>query len=79
MSIRFQIAAMVFMMTNAVAFGVGLLPVLLIPSLAQNAFTTVPAVVIASVVVSAPLAWMIAPRLRARFWKQHEQQARAGR
>lgn len=75
MSVRFQIAAMVFMMTNAVAFGLGLLPVLLIPSLAQNAFTAVPAVVMASVIVSAPLAWVIAPRLRARFWKEREQHA----
>jgi hypothetical protein len=70
MSIRFQIASMLFLMTNAVAFGVGIVPVLLIPALAQNAFTLIPAVVIASFVVSAPLAWMIAPRLQARYASQ---------
>lgn len=75
MSIRLQIAAMVFLMTNAVAFGAGIIPVLLIPALAQNAFTLIPAVVIASFVVSAPLAWMIAPRLQARYWKKREMQA----
>jgi hypothetical protein len=71
MSIRFQIAALVFMMVNAVAFGVGIVPALLIPSLANNAFETIPAVVIASFVISAPLSWFIAPRLRARYWRTH--------
>ena len=74
MATRFQIASMVFMMTNAVAFGIVIVPVLLIPALAQNAFTLIPAVVIASFVVSAPLAWLIAPRLQARYWKQREMQ-----
>ena len=71
MSTRFQIAAMVFMMVNAVAFGVGIVPVLLIPSLANHAFETIPAVVIASFLVSAPLSWFIAPRLQARYWRSH--------
>ena len=52
-------------------FGVGIVPVLMIPSLANNAFETIPSVVIASFVVSAPLSWFIAPRLRARYWRTH--------
>lgn len=72
MSTRLQIASLIFMVTNAVAFGVGIVPVLLIPALAENAFTLIPAVVIASFVVSAPLAWLIAPRLQARSARQHE-------
>ena len=71
MSIRFQIAALIFMMVNAVAFGVGIVSVLLIPSLANNGFETIPTVVIASFVVSAPLSWFVAPRLRARYWRTH--------
>ena len=67
MSIRFQIAALVFMMTNAVAFGIGIVPILLIPALANHAFAAIPAVVLASFLVSAPLSWFIAPRLRARY------------
>jgi len=63
---RFQIAAMIFMMVNAVAFGAGIVPVLMIPSLANNAFEMIPAVVVASFILSAPLSWFIAPRLRAR-------------
>ena len=77
MSIRFQIAALVFLMVNAVVFGVGLVSVLTVPSLARFATDLIPIVVVASFVVSAPLAWMIAPRLRARYWRQ--QRVPAGR
>jgi len=73
MSMRFQIAALVFMMVNAVAFGVGIVPVLLIPTLSSHAFETIPAIVIASFLISAPLSWFIAPRLRARYWRTHTQ------
>ena len=69
MSIRFQIAAVIFMMVNAVVFGAGIVPVLMIPPLASNAFEMIPTVVIASFIVSAPLSWIIAPRLRARYWR----------
>ena len=71
MSIRLQIVALVFMMVNAVAFGAGIVAVLLLPSLSDNAFETIPAVVIVSFLISAPLAWFIAPRLRARYWRTH--------
>jgi hypothetical protein len=67
MSTRLQIAALVFMMTAAVVFGVGVVFVLMIPTLSENAFGTIPAVVAASLVVSAPVAWFIAPTLRARY------------
>jgi hypothetical protein len=69
MSTRLQIAALVFMMTNAVAFGLGIVPVLMIPSLSNNAFEAIPAIVIASFLISAPLSWFIAPRLQARYWR----------
>ena len=65
MSTRFQIAALVFMMTNAVAFGIGIVPILMIPAFANHAFEAIPAVVLASFVISALLSWFIAPRLRA--------------
>jgi hypothetical protein len=72
MSIRFQIAALVFMMVNAVVFGIGLVLVMTLPALAGHAFDLIPAVVIASFVISAPLSWMIAPRLRARYARQQQ-------
>jgi hypothetical protein len=69
MSIRFQIAALVYMMINAVVFGVGIVSIMTFPALARQAFDLIPAVVIASFIASAPLAWWIAPRLRARYWR----------
>jgi len=69
MSIRLQIAALVFLMTSAVAFGVGIVPILMIPAFANHAFESIPAVVLASIAISAPLSWFIAPRLRARYWR----------
>ena len=71
MSTRFQIALLIFMMANAVAFGIGIVLVLMIPALMAHAFEAVPAVVAASLVVSAPAAWFIAPTLRARYQRNH--------
>jgi hypothetical protein len=71
MSTRFQIAAIIFMIINAVAFGIGIVPVLMIPALADHAFGAIPVMVIASFVISAPLSWFIAPRLQARYWRTH--------
>lgn len=68
MSVRLQIAAMVYMMAQAVLFGVGAVLVLATP-LADDAMKLMPWVVGVTALVSAPLAWWIAPRLRARFWR----------
>jgi len=72
MPTRLQIALLVFMMTSAVVFGVGIVPVLAVPVLADHAFTLIPLVVVVSVLAGAPLAWFIAPRLRARYWRERE-------
>jgi hypothetical protein len=71
MSIRLRIASLIFMMINAVVFGIGLVSVLLVPALAERAFAMIPTVVIASFLISAPLAWFIAPTLRSRFVREH--------
>jgi hypothetical protein len=65
------LAALVFMMTNAVLFGIGMVAVLTIPTLAPYQDELVPLVVVLSFVLAAPLAWIIAPRLRARYWRTH--------
>jgi hypothetical protein len=70
MSLRFQIAAMVFLMAQAVLFGVGAVLVLATP-LAAHAMALMPWVVGVSCLVSAPLSWAIAPRLRAKFWRNN--------
>ena len=65
MSVRFQISLLVFMMVQAVMFGAGAILVLGTP-LKDFAMQLMPWVIGVSAVISAPLAWMIAPRLRTR-------------
>ncbi|MFO1111990.1 MAG: hypothetical protein U1E61_22690 [Bradyrhizobium sp.] len=64
---RLRVAALIFMMVNAVVFGVGLVSVLLTPALAQHAFFWIPVVVVTSFVLAAPVAWFIAPHMMMRF------------
>jgi low temperature requirement protein LtrA len=70
MSLRFQIAAMVFLMVQAVLFGVGAVLVLG-TALSDHALALMPWVVGIAAVIAAPVSWMIAPRLRARYWREH--------
>ena len=67
MPVRLQIAALVFIMVQAVVFGVGTILVLTTP-LTVYAMVLIPCVIVVSTLISAPLSWIIAPRLRARFW-----------
>ncbi len=64
---RLRVAALISLMVNAVVFGVGLITVLMTPALAQHAFFWIPAIIVASFVVSAPLSWFIAPLMMMRF------------
>jgi hypothetical protein len=70
--IRTQIAILVYAMTNAVLFGAGLVVVLMVPALNASAGLWIALVVATSLIVSAPVAWLIAPRLRARYWRQRQ-------
>ncbi|NEW99533.1 hypothetical protein [Rhodopseudomonas sp. BR0G17] len=72
MSNRLRIASLVYMMTNAVLFGIGMVSIMTIPALARNAMDWVPMAVIASFILAAPIAWWIAPRLRARYWRHRD-------
>lgn len=67
---RLQLAALVYSMANAVLFGAGLITVLTVPALSANAFFWIPLVVAASFILAAPIAWFMAPRLRARYWRR---------
>jgi hypothetical protein len=64
---RFRIAVLIYSMTNAVVFGAGIIAVLNVPELSANATFWIPVVVVASLILAAPLAWLIAPRLQARY------------
>ncbi|PZO81931.1 MAG: hypothetical protein DI629_02035 [Mesorhizobium amorphae] len=70
MSTRFRLALLIYGMVNAVLFGAGAITVLSFPSLQEQWKLLIPLVVVVSLVLAAPLAWAIAPRLRARFWRE---------
>lgn len=67
MSVRLQIAVLVFTMVQSVLFGAGVILVLATP-LTVYAMLLIPTVIIVSTLISVPVSWLIAPRLRARYW-----------
>ena len=67
---RVQIAALIYLMTNSVLFGAGVILVLTWPALNADAGLWISVVVAASFVLAAPIAWWIAPRMRARYWRR---------
>ena len=71
MKVRTQIAIAVGLMVNAVLFGVGAVVVLTIPALTAHAMYLLPAVIVLALVLTPPIAWMIAPRLRLRYYRGH--------
>jgi hypothetical protein len=68
---RLRIAALIYSMTNAVIFGAGIITVLNVSALRVNAYLWIPIVVVASLILAAPIAWLIAPRLQARYSRRH--------
>ena len=69
MFVQIFIAVMVYMMVQAVMFFTG---VVLVPAtpLADMAMKLMPWVVAITSIVSLPVAWLIALRLRARYWRE---------
>ncbi len=68
MATRVGIAALVFMMVQAVLFGIGIV-VLLATPLKADAMTLMPVMVATTFALAVPLSWWLAPRLRASYWK----------
>ena len=64
---RAQIAVLIYLMTNGVLFGAGIILVLTWPALNVNAGFWISAVVVASFILAAPIAWWIVPRMQARY------------
>jgi hypothetical protein len=63
---RDRIAILIYSMVNAVLFGIGLLIVLNVPLFAAHLWIGIPVVVLTGLILGGPIAWLIAPRLRAR-------------
>jgi hypothetical protein len=64
---RLRVAILIYCMVNAVVFGVGVISILSIAAVAAYASFWIPTVVVGSFIISAPLAWFIAPRMMMRF------------
>ena len=77
MRTRTMIAALISLPVNAVIFGAGAIAVLSVPALAEQAKYLLPAVIVGGFLATFPVAWLLAPRLRARF--QYGRTARNGR
>lgn len=77
MSRRWIITAVIYMVVNAVLFGIGAIAVLSIPSLAAEASTLIWVVVGMSFLLALPIAYTLAPRLRARHQRLEEARRRA--
>jgi len=73
---RAQIALLIYIMTQGVLFGAGIVPLLTWPILSADTGFWIVAVVVASVVLAAPIAWGIAPRMRTRYSRQNAALAR---
>jgi hypothetical protein len=53
-----------------VLFGAGIILVMTWPALTVDAGFWIAVIVAASVILAAPIAWWIAPRMRARYWRR---------
>ncbi len=77
MSRRWIITAVIFMIVNAVLFGIGVTAVLSVPYLAADASTLIWVVVAVSFLLALPIAYLLAPRLRARYQRIEEARRQA--
>ena len=77
MRARIYITILLSLMTCSVLFGVGAVAVLSVPMLSEQAKFLLPIVIAASFVLGPIIAWFMAPRLRARYWKDHDRAADA--
>ncbi len=71
MSRRFIIAILVFITVSPVVFYAGFITVILLTDDPYTRAYAAAGSTVLAVVVSAPFAWVIAPRLRSRFLRQH--------
>jgi hypothetical protein len=69
---RIYITILLSLMTCSVLFGIGAVAVLSVPALSDQAKFLLPVVIVASFVLGPIIAWFMAPRLRARYWKAQD-------
>lgn len=67
MSTRTRISVLIYMMVQAVLFGIGVVITLLVTDDSAARAWGIVATIIGAMVIGTPLAWFLAPRLRARY------------
>ena len=72
---RIYITILLSLMTCSVLFGIGAVAVLSVPALSEQAKFLLPIVIAASFVLGPVIAWFMAPRLRARYWRERDRAA----
>ncbi|HRX35789.1 MAG TPA: hypothetical protein P5337_05280 [Aestuariivirga sp.] len=68
MTTNLYIAFLVALMVNVVLFGTGAITVLSIPALSAQAVYLLPAVIVASLLLTPVISWPLAPMLRSKAW-----------
>lgn len=67
---RLAISAILYPLINALMFSMGAVTILTIPILTGIAAPAMMTVITVAFIASAPVAWLIAPHLRYRYWEQ---------
>ncbi len=79
---RLGLTVLIGGMVNAVLFGTGLIALLSSPLLDEASYMRaswcIALLVAACLIASPPIAWAIAPRLRARYWRNRHPDFIAG-
>lgn len=70
MKTRIYVATLAALPVNAVLFGIGAVTVLSVPALNEHATVLMPNVVLASVALTPPIAWVVSRRMMLRYWRR---------
>ncbi|MGE5476196.1 MAG: hypothetical protein ACM3Q1_06045 [Bacteroidales bacterium] len=71
MTNRTSITVLISMMVQAVLFGIGLVTTLMVTADSGARTWGIVATIVVSLLAGPPLAWWLAPRLRARYVREH--------
>jgi uncharacterized membrane protein YdbT with pleckstrin-like domain len=69
-TVRGQVAILIYMMVQGVLFGVGVVAMVLIPTWFGHQQLALPVIVVVSFLIAVPLAWFISPHLLNRYEKR---------
>ena len=69
---RSRIRLVIYGITDAVLFGIGLIVLLSIESFSRHLWIGIPIVVVASALLAWPISVLIVPRLRKPLWRRRQ-------